>query len=292
MSACVVVTLDGKVHDPDQPLLCADDLAAVRGDGAFETLLVRGGAPCGVELHLARLAVSAAAMDLPVPDADQWRLVIGLAVDEWTRVSAGEGVLRLVLGRGREGGGAPTAYATVGPVHERVARARAEGVSAITLDRGYSVDLAARAPWQLLGAKTLSYATNMAALRYAARQGADEVIYVSSERRVLEGPRSTVVLLRGKTLVTPPPEQGIPAGTTVGALFDVAEARGYTCERAPLFPADLIVAESVWLVSSITLAARVVALDGLALGGASRADEMRSMVDIAVETIGDEAPEA
>ena len=29
MSACVVVTLDGKVHDPDQPLLCADDLAAV-----------------------------------------------------------------------------------------------------------------------------------------------------------------------------------------------------------------------------------------------------------------------
>ena len=37
----VVVTLDGEVHDPGKPLLFADDLAAVRGDGVFETLLVR-----------------------------------------------------------------------------------------------------------------------------------------------------------------------------------------------------------------------------------------------------------
>ena len=43
-SGCsVLVTLDGVVHDPDRPLLFGDDLAAVRGDGVFETLLVRGG---------------------------------------------------------------------------------------------------------------------------------------------------------------------------------------------------------------------------------------------------------
>lgn len=292
MSERVVVTLDGKVHDPDQPLLCADDLAAVRGDGIFETVLIRGGTPCGVELHLARLATSAEALDLPVPDADSWRLLVGLAVDEWTRTSPGEGVLRLVLSRGRESGGEPTAYATVGPVHERVAKARTEGVSVITLNRGYSVDLAATAPWQLLGAKTLSYATNMAALRHAAREGADDVIYISSEGRVLEGPRSTVVLSRGKTLVTPSPEDGILAGTTVDALFEVATGMGYTCTRASLLPADLIAAEGVWLISSITLAARVVTLNGVRLGTPSNVDEMRSMVEIAVETVGAEPPDA
>ena len=37
----MIVTLDGGIHDPSQPLLFADDLAAVRGDGIFETLLVR-----------------------------------------------------------------------------------------------------------------------------------------------------------------------------------------------------------------------------------------------------------
>ncbi len=292
MSDRVVVTLDGKVHDPDQPLLCADDLAAVRGDGIFETILVRGGTPCGVELHLARLTTSAEALDLPVPDKRQWRLLVGLAVDEWTRTSSEEGVLRLVLSRGRESGGEPTAYATVGPVHERVAKARAEGVSVISLRRGYSVDLAARAPWQLLGAKTLSYATNMAALRHAARLGADDVIYISSEGRVLEGPRSTVVLTRGKTLVTPPPEDGILAGTTVGALFEVAAGRGYSCRHASVFPADLIAADGVWLISSITLAARVVTLDGVKLGTPRNENELRSMVDIAVDTIGAEAADS
>lgn len=41
MAVAVVVTLDGEVHDPSVPLLYADELAAVRGDGAFETALVR-----------------------------------------------------------------------------------------------------------------------------------------------------------------------------------------------------------------------------------------------------------
>ena len=55
----VVVTLDGQLHDPQAPLLYADDLAAVRGDGIFETLLVRDGGPCLLGAHLDRLAHTA-----------------------------------------------------------------------------------------------------------------------------------------------------------------------------------------------------------------------------------------
>src|SRR5690242_280537 len=69
----VVVTLDGELHDPETPLLFADDLAAVRGDGIFESLLVRDGGPCLLEAHLQRLAQSAEMMDLPTPDAAAWR---------------------------------------------------------------------------------------------------------------------------------------------------------------------------------------------------------------------------
>ena len=283
MPESVVVTLDGRVHDAGQPLLFADDLAAVRGDGVFETLLVRGGAACSVERHLARLTASAKAINLPAPDLGEWRTVIATSVGLWAQGTPDEGVLRLVLSRGRESGGEPTAFATVGPLPPRVRAARADGVSVITLDRGYSVNFSATAPWQLAGAKTLSYATNMAALRHAVTQGADDVIYLSSEGRVLEGPRSTVVLARGKTLITPSVEQGILAGTTVDALFEVAEAAGWTCEHGHVFPADLIAADSVWLVSSVTLAARVTTMNGVVLGRPGSGEQVSEMVDRAVD---------
>ena len=64
----------------------------------------------------------------------------------------------------------------------------------MTLARGLPAEGAADMPWLLAGAKTLSYAVNMAALRHAERQGAGDVIFVSSEGNILEGPRSTVVI--------------------------------------------------------------------------------------------------
>ncbi|MCL2533585.1 MAG: aminodeoxychorismate lyase [Nocardiaceae bacterium] len=284
MAEQVLVTLDGQVRDAEAPLLCVDDLAVVRGDGVFETLLVRDGRACKVALHLDRMEASARALELPWPGRGMWSRAVDAAAREWG--GEREGWMRLVLSRGRETGGPPTAFVTVGPVAERVLQARRDGVSVMTLRRGFSVDLAATAPWQLLGAKTLSYATNMAALRHAQAHGADDVVFTSSEGRVLEGPRSTVVIARGKTLITPPPEQSILPGTTQKALFEVAPDKGYTCEYAPLFPADLIAAEGVWLISSVTLAARVHTLDGLALPTSPVAEDVASLVDLAVETVG------
>ncbi|WP_258935329.1 aminotransferase class IV [Nesterenkonia pannonica] len=55
------------------------------------------------------------------------------------------------------------------------------------LDRGYDADLADRAPWLLLGAKTLSYAVNMAALRHAKANGHNDAIFVTPREQVLEG---------------------------------------------------------------------------------------------------------
>ncbi|CRK53465.1 4-amino-4-deoxychorismate lyase [Rhodococcus sp. RD6.2] len=284
MADQVLVTLDGAVRDADAPLLRADDLAAVRGDGIFETILVRDGAACVVERHLSRFANSASMLDLPRPDLAAWRSAIAIALGEWG--AEREGAMRLVLSRGRESGGGPTAYVSVGPVADRVAVARRDGVSVCTLDRGFSVDVVEKAPWLLLGAKTLSYATNMAALRYAQARDFDDVIFTSSEGRVLEGPRSTVLIARGRTLITPPVEHGILPGTTQQALFEVAGAHRFRCEMAALRPVDLIAADGIWLLSSVTLAARVHTLDGLVLPVPAIADELSELVDLAVGTVG------
>ena len=125
----------------------------------------------------------------------------------------------------------------------------------------------------------------MAALRHAERQGAGDVIFVSSEGHVLEGPRSTVVIateLEGNlSLLTPPPWYPILRGTTAQALFEVARNKGYDCDYRVLRPADLSAAQGVWLVSSITLAARAHTLDGKLLRPAPLAGEFAELVDAA-----------
>ncbi len=282
----VVVTLDGQLQDPATPLLHADDLAVVRGDGIFESLLVRDGRPCLLEAHLGRLTQSARLMDLPAPDLPRWRAAVATAAARWAEQGGREGVLRLIYSRGREGGSEPTGFAMIGAVADRVAAARTDGVAAVTLARSLPTDAAADMPWLLAGAKTLSYAVNMAALRYAEREGAGDVIFISSEDNVLEGPRSTVVVaaeIDGKLgLLTPPPWYPILRGTTQQALFEVARNRGYDCDYRALRPADLFAAQGVWLVSSITLAARVHTLDGKPLPPSPMAAELSELVDAAI----------
>lgn len=289
----VLLTLDGRSHSVDEPLLCADDLAALRGDGVFETLLVRDGRACLIELHLRRLAQSARILELAEPDLTRWRAAIEAATRLWAEQAGDvrrEAALRLIYSRGRESGSTPTAYVMVTGLPDRIAAARRTGIAALTLDRGLSATVADTAPWLLAGAKALSYAVNMAALRHASRQGADDVIFLSSEGLVLEGPRSTVVIAVDSEdpndprpcLLTPPPWYPILRGTTQQALFEVARAAGYGCDYRALRPADLHAARGVWLVSSLTLAARVHTLDGRRLPSSPIAAEFAALVDQAV----------
>ena len=266
MAVRVVVGLDATVHDPGAPLLAADDLAAVRGDGVFETLLVSGGVVREEAAHLERLCRSAAMLGLPEPDVAAWRACIAAVRAEWERREPGRDlVVRLILTRGREGSGVPTGYATGVGVTASMVAEREHGIAVLRLERGFPTDLAARAPWLLLGAKTLSYAVNMAALRHAASLGADDVVFTSSDGFVLEGPTSTVVLARGRELTTPPPASGTLVGTTQQALFRAAAGAGWDCRVAPVASAELDDADGVWLASSVRLLARVHTLDGRAL---------------------------
>jgi 4-amino-4-deoxychorismate lyase len=285
----VVVTLDGEIHPPGAALLHADDLAAVRGDGVFETLLVRAGGACLVESHLYRLKQSAKLMDLPEPDLPNWRRAIEVATRQWAEGTDDEGAMRLIYSRGRESGSAPTAYVMVNAVPERVAAVRRDGLSAVTLNCGLPATGIDAMPWLLAGAKTLSYAVNMAVLRHAARQGAGDAIFVSTDGYILEGPRSTVVIATDSDpsggnpcLLTPPPWYPILRGTTQQALFEVARAKGYDCDYRALRIADLHAAQGIWLVSSMTLAARVHTLDGRRLSRPPWAAEFAELVGAAI----------
>jgi 4-amino-4-deoxychorismate lyase len=270
----VVGLLDGRLVPSTVPLLRPDDAGVTRGDGVFETTLVHAGTPRDLEEHLARMAISARMTDLVLPDPMDWQRGIDAVLDSW---SGGDMVLRLIATRGPEHG-VPTCYVTGSAVSETAVRQRVTGVRVLLLDRGFSGPAAAAAPWLLAGAKTLSYAINMAALRYASAHDADDVIFIGSDGGVLEAPTATVVLLRGRTLLTPPLE-GVLDGITVVRLFRAAQDAGWSTAYRALTRDDLLGADGVFLASSIRLLTQVTSIDGSPRGDSGRSSELQGLLD-------------
>ncbi|NYD54773.1 aminotransferase class IV [Microbacterium pseudoresistens] len=247
--------------DASAPALSVGELSTQRGDGVFESIGVVDGHAQEAEAHVHRLAHSAMLCDLPGPNAAQWRRAIEVAA---AQCAPGEAVIKLILSRGVEHGPTPTAWATAAPAGD-FAAARRDGVRVVTLDRGYDSGASERAPWLLLGAKTLSYAVNMAALREAHRRGADDAIFVSSDGIVLEAPTASLILRRGDTFTTPAPTGGILHGTTQLSVFEYLAAEGFRTAYETIPVAGLATADAAWLVSSLRLAAPIRAIDGAAL---------------------------
>jgi 4-amino-4-deoxychorismate lyase len=243
--------------DPAAPALSVGELSTQRGDGIFESIGVIDGHAQEVMAHLERLVHSAVLCDLPAPNVEQWRQAVREVA---AHAGAGESVIKLILSRGVEHGPAPTAWVTAAAASDFSAP-RANGIRVVTLDRGFDSDAAARAPWLLLGAKTLSYAVNMAAIREAKRRGADDALFVSSDGIVLEAPTASVILRTGSSFVTPAPTGSILHGTTQLSAFEWLRSQGFTTEYAEIPASDLHRADAAWLVSSVRLAAPITAID-------------------------------
>jgi 4-amino-4-deoxychorismate lyase len=260
----------------DQPVVSAFDLGLGRGDGVFESVGVVGARTPHLDAHLARLARSAQLLELADPGAAAWHELVETVLDGWPEEV--EGVVRLFLTRGLGEGMTPTALGLLSPVPAETIRQRTEGISVVSLGLGIPADFRAGAPWLLGGAKTLSYAVNMAAYRHAHRLGADDVVLTSLEGRLLEAPTSTIVWSTGGVLHTPPLETGILPGTTMARLFAAAEAAGEKTACTTGTVDDLHAADAVWLVSGVRGPATVHTLDGVRRGDAGLTAGVRELL--------------
>lgn len=224
-----------------QDVLAVTDSTIVRGDGVFEAVRSYGGKLFALEDHLERLARSASAMGIPLPDDDR--------IGSWARAvgsEGGEGIVRIIVGRGD---------AIPGMSGERrivVIHHPAPFTPTTLRVRLWPAPWhPAGQPWELAGVKTTSYAPNLAATRTVAHDGFDDALLVSTDGIVLEGPTFGVAWVAEGVIAVPELELGILDSITRRRVLALAEAEGLSVEVGR-FSADVFEhADEVFAMSTV-----------------------------------------
>jgi 4-amino-4-deoxychorismate lyase len=240
-----------------RPALDPLDLALHRGEAVFETVRVYRGRPFRLGAHLERLAASAAALDLALPDGldDLARRAVAAAGER-------DAALRLVCTRGQEEAPGPAAFAICTELSADWEQERRRGLRLVLLTMACDPLVRAASPWLLPGVKSTSYAVNMAAQRAARARGADDAVFVGLGGELLEAPTANLWWRTGDTLQTPSLQLGILAGITRAALFELAPGLGLRVLEGVFTAEDLLAADEAFLSSSTREVMPVVEVDG------------------------------
>lgn len=191
----------------EQATIPVTDEGFVRGDGVFEAFRVYGGKQYGLNRHLARLQQSANGMQLPI-EADSIKHDVETLIE-----ARGEAdyAIRIMCTRGGH------TIVKSEPLHDFP-----ESISLCSIEYRTSIVLD--------GLKTLSYAGNVLANRVAVERGFDESLLVTPAGLLLEGPTASIFFSpNGKSLVTPPLEDGILDSITRAALLKGLDVEVRSC---------------------------------------------------------------
>ncbi len=229
------VLINGQVSDGTIPVT---DASVLRGDGCFEVLKARSGRLFALDLHLDRLARSAKIMEIELPSRSD--------LEEWITSVADEGgdcAVRVVVTRGSAVPGE-----SAEPVVIVFGHPWSGDTGSTTLLPVQAPWHAAGSPWELAGAKILSYAPNLSASRRAVGEGFDDALLVTMDDVILEGPTFSVAWVTAGVVETPALDLGILDSITRRTVIELAAE------------ADLEVREGEWRLDRLDVADEVMAL--------------------------------
>ena len=216
------------------------------GDGLFETLAVRDGAPLLWDRHLQRLFRGAARLAIPAPAAELLRAEAGQICRDIRR-----GILKIVLTRGISGRGyAPAAGTTptrtVGllPWPDYPAHHRTQGVAAQfcrTLITRHNV---------LAGLKHLNRLEQVLA-RMEMNNDCAEGLMRDETGHVVEGTMTNLFIVADTTLITPDLTHSGVEGVMRNLVLERAAGLALNCCIAQLTPEAILAAEEIFLTNSL-----------------------------------------
>lgn len=257
------VLIDGVSVAPEQATVSVFDRGFLYGDSVFETIGTYSGAPFALGAHLRRLAWSAerVLIELPVSEA-----VLADEVRRAVRVAANpESYVRLTLTRGKALslgldpllGSTPCRVIIAAALTRPSAAERDAGIRAITFRISRPGDGTSAS-----GAKIANYLVQVLAMDRVRAAGAGEALLVDAADRVTEGATSNVFAVKAGSLITAPEDAGILPGITRAYVLHSARARGMAIELRAMSLDELLMADEVFISSTIRELLPVVEVDG------------------------------
>jgi len=210
----MLVLIDGNPVDLSEASISVFDHGLLRGDGCFEAVRSYGGRPFALNEHLDRLHNSARLLGIDLPPRD--------SLVSWVRAVAADGgdcTVRIIATRGGVEYPVPSRVIVLSEAIPHLP----ETLAVLPLPAPWHADGGTS---ELTGAKTISYAHNMAAGRAARVAGYDDALLVGGWGHVLEGPTFCIAWVIDTVLETPALDLGILASITRQAVLEDAAAAG------------------------------------------------------------------
>ena len=254
--------LDGKRMPLEQARISPLDRSFLFGDGIYEVMPVYGGRLFRPRLHFDRLARSAAALRITNPHThEQWEALLRELV---SANGGGDQYVYLQLSRGAEHGRnhAPLpqvpplvfCYSSPWPVP-----------SASTLQQGLACITTQDTRWARCDIKSVALLANVMLRQMAVDAGANETILLR-DGQLMEASASTVHVVLGGVLVTPPNSSRILPGTSRIVVEELADELGIPRRDAPISDAELRGADEIWLAAATREVQPVTRLDDRVVG--------------------------
>lgn len=249
----MIVWCNGHLVDEARTHISPFDHGLTVGDGVFETLRVHRGVPFAWRRHQERLEISAAGLELPLPDPDVLRAAADGVIDA---NGLTEARLRITVTGGPSGpashrGDAPPTVLVVG----------------VPIDPTFEIVDLVTLPWPrnersaLVGIKAISYAENVRALLHAKHAGAHDGLFCDTQRRVCETTSANVFVVTDRQVRTPSLDTGCLPGVTRSLVLEELVRAGLHVEEATLGTDDVTSSDEAFLTSSIAGVRAVRSLD-------------------------------
>lgn len=254
--------LDGGYLPLAQARISPLDRGFLYGDGVYEVMPVYGGRPFRLEAHCARLTRSLGEIRMADPHTRaQWCDIFATLIE---RNGGGDQYIYWQVTRGAERGRnhAPlpdiprTVFAFCAPLPL---------ASPVVLEKGAACVTAEDTRWARCDIKSVALLANVLLRQLAVDADAAETILLRNGE-LMEASASTVHVVIGGELRTPPNSRSILPGTTRGVIEELAARTGVPSRAAAVSEAQLRGADEIWISAATREVQPVTRLDDKPVG--------------------------